>query len=349
MKRRISLPVAFIIIGSFVACDEAFSPSAPFQPKMVVYSILSTQSDTQFVRVYSSYNPADNDPSNNQEELPVTDATVTISQEGGPSFSCQKMTLDRPDKSRYQNHINVYFAYPFRPEKGKKYTVIVSSPTRGTATSTITVPGKGSISPLNPSVFRSPYSSPIPLYGATATLAPEAKAFLIRIYIDYLSPRPDGSYVPTRFELPIRKDVISYFSETYKKIYPQPMLRTTSPSAPAPRQFPWLPEIRYEETVAYTTSALASILKDEIYEHEGCSVRFVQAVFYLTQFDEPLWNYYSVVNLYRDKFSMRTDEQNYTNINGGVGIFGSTSVDSLLWPLPEKIPPPPPIGSLGCQ
>ncbi|MEK6571100.1 MAG: hypothetical protein AABZ61_07005 [Bacteroidota bacterium] len=78
-------------------------------------------------------------------------------------------------------------------------------------------------------------------------------------------------------------------------------------------------------------------------------MRFVQAVFYLIQFDEPLWNYHNVANNLGERYSVRTDEPDYTNIKGGFGVFGSATIDSTVWPLPEKIPPPPAQGTAGCQ
>lgn len=328
-----------------LSCDESFNPSAAFQPRMVVYSILTTDSDTQYVRVYSSFNPPDNDPTRNQDEISVTDAQVSISQQGGPTFTFQPRTIERLDKSRYASAVRAYCAYPFRPEKGKKYILTVSSSAQGTLSATTTVPGSGSITPINPDVISLPYYTDKD-YGFSATLAPESKGFLIRFYVDYLSPLPGEKYEPRRFEVPVRRDVISYYYEIYRKVYPQPTLRTTARN---PERFIYSRELRSEERVTYARSAYAPILDWEIYELQGCGVRFVQGVFYLMQFDDPLWNYWSVSNSFRDKLSVRTDEPDYSNIKGGLGVFGSVTVDSLVWSLPEKIPPPPHRGTLGCQ
>ncbi len=310
---------------------------------MVVYSILTTQSDTQYVRVYSSYNPANNDPSRNPDELYVTDARVTIS-DGANTFTLRDTTLERADTSRYQTPIMVYYAYPFRPEKGKTYTLTVSSASLGTVTATTTAPGKGSVSPYNSFVLGQPYTSPYD-YGLTALLANEAKAFVAHFYVDYLEPNL-GSYVPKRFEVPIRRDLVSAYYDLYREIFPQPKRRTTPSSVYNPGLFGERPQP--EERVPYNTSAYASKLKS-LYDINGCSLKFIQAVFYLIQFDAPLWNYYSVANTFRDRNSIRLDQPDYTNINGGVGVFGSITVDSLVYPLPEKIPPPPSPGTAGCR
>jgi len=60
------------------------------------------------------------------------------------------------------------------------------------------------------------------------------------------------------------------------------------------------------------------------------------------QFDAALYNNYSVENLFRDPYTIRLDEADYTNILGGVGVFGSLAVDSTVRALPEQISRPGP-------
>ena len=50
--------LAFIVLS----CNEPFSPKAPFDPHLVVYSVIYTDSPQQFVRVYSTYDVSGYDP-----------------------------------------------------------------------------------------------------------------------------------------------------------------------------------------------------------------------------------------------------------------------------------------------
>ena len=99
----------FLLTSGFIlsSCKDNFNPAAPFTPRMVVYSVLSNATDTQYVRVYTTYNPANNNPLNNPDENPVTDAQVTIS-DGSMSLTLHDTTLDRPDKTRYPSDIFAY-------------------------------------------------------------------------------------------------------------------------------------------------------------------------------------------------------------------------------------------------
>lgn len=61
------------------SCDDSFSPGGPEVRKMVVYSVLTSNSNVQYVRVYCNYFLEVSNPLNNIVDNPVKDATVTIS------------------------------------------------------------------------------------------------------------------------------------------------------------------------------------------------------------------------------------------------------------------------------
>lgn len=326
-----------VLLCCTLSCDESFNPSAAFEPRMVVYSVLTTDSDTQYVRVYSSYYPPDNDPTRNQDDTSVQDAQVSITQEGGLTFSFQPYTIERLDKSRYASPIRAYRAFPFRPERGKMYTLNVSSVSSGTLTATTTVPNAGSITPVSIDVLKDPFFTSHD-FGVVAGLSAEAKGYLVRIYVDYLYPRGDGTYQPTRFEIPLSRQPISCYWDLFKETYPRPALRSSPATSPV-----WVPlgqkEYKPEERVPYSRIPYRNKIY-HLYDREGAGILFRQALFILVQFDAPLWNYYAVASMYRDRLSVRTDEPDYTNIKDGIGVFGSMTVDSLVWELPEVIPHP---------
>jgi hypothetical protein len=53
------------------------------------------------------------------------------------------------------------------------------------------------------------------------------------------------------------------------------------------------------------------------------------AVLVLTQVDANLYNYYNVVNGFQDEFTIRTDQPDVSSIQGGVGMFGAMTVDTV--------------------
>ena len=66
-------------------------------------------------------------------------------------------------------------------------------------------------------------------------------------------------------------------------------------------------------------------------------VYFRQANCYLVQTDQALYVYYNVANGFRDAFSIRMDQPDYSNIEGGLGVFGSYNVDKKSYELPSII------------
>jgi hypothetical protein len=65
-------------------------------------------------------------------------------------------------------------------------------------------------------------------------------------------------------------------------------------------------------------------------------ITVMNIVFDLTEFDFALSRYYASVNGYLDRYSVRTDESIYSNISGGIGIFGSRMDSKYSYPMDRK-------------
>lgn len=336
MKIQLFAFVIIVLICFTSGCDDSFSPSAPFEPKMVVYSILTTQSDTQYVRIYSSYNPPNNDPSQNAEEVGVTDAQVTIS-DGIKTFTFRDTVIQRPSQSRYTSPIHVYYAYPMHVDSNKTYVLNAVSPTYDRVTAKTTVPGAGSLSVLSKDVLDDP-SIPGQTYGKSVFLsylrANPPKPFLIRFYLVYNSengwiPEPERSQ-ERRYEVPLRRIVIDPRYLVCKIIYQEPYA-----ALPLPRSFG---RVQTPETYQFTNYNL-SIAGIGFFNF---NVQYKRAVFYLVQMDDSWYKYYQSSNISKNPYAVRVNMPTYTNIEGGVGLFSSMRVDSVVHQLPRYIFPFPP-------
>lgn len=325
---------AVMLLLLFGSCDTSVNLSAPFMPRLVVYSVLTTVSDTQYVRVYTTYNSSVNSSSNGQEGTSVTDAQVTITRQDGSTIAFQPTVIEYRDSSGSLNSVAAYRAYPFRPDAGKQYVLTVSSPTYGVVAATSTIPEQGSIEPVNRSVLGNPFNIKSD-FGFKAALSPEALGYLGQLYIEYLRPLPDGTYQTKRLEIPVNRDTIGVELKIIRKFYPQPRRRSTSANASS--MVDGL--IQYTEGIPYSWGAYVVELR-ALFDTEGDNIKFSKAIFYLIQFDAPLWKYWNISNGFNDRYSIRLDDPTYTNITGGVGLLGSVRVDSLVIPLPERLPHP---------
>jgi hypothetical protein len=82
-------------------------------------------------------------------------------------------------------------------------------------------------------------------------------------------------------------------------------------------------------TVSYPVSNYLQVLAQVTAQY---ATRIIpkQAKFYLIQVDEHAYDYYNVVNGFQDRFSIRSDQPDYSNIQNGLGVFGSFITDSLV-------------------
>lgn len=319
------------IIASLLSCDDSISPSAPFYPKMVIYSVLTTQSDTQYVRLHTSYNPSDNQPKNYTDEQTIKDATVTISQ-AGTTIVLRDTIIPRLDKSRYSSDIHMFYAYPLRVEANKTYDLKAVSPTLGMATASVTVPNVGLLSTISGIVLENPDKNIGRDIILNFKLASNARGFLVRFYVVFNASNP-GEPEATRnsekyFEVPTLRIAEGNNSGKCKIFYPQILKQVVALATRLGEQPPLLGY--YFPFPAYNES-IESILRN------NHGVRFKRAVFYLVQFDEPYYRYYSIVNLSQDRYGVLREEPDNTNISAGVGLFASMRVDSVVWNLPETI------------
>lgn len=332
--RTVSILLCFSI-ALFLSCEDSINPSGPFQPRMVVYSVLTTQSDTQYVRVYTSYNPADNNPSNNVQENPVTDARVTMTG-GNSTYVFRDTMIKRATKSKYGEDVHLYYCYPMRVLPNVEYTLQVTSPRYGSASASLRTPNVPVLTNTSTHIMDDPsryFGQPVAcnfIFYATAS------AYLVRLYIVYtaenpwepLSIRDKEKY----FEVPYRRIAIDLNNDLCTILYPE--ITRINPGAISrpvgtPRvQGYTFPFPAYNESIAAI-------------RRYNFNVRFKRAIFYLVQFDQPFYQYYSIANLYEDKLGVRLDAPDYSNIAGASGLFASVRVDSSVWNLPEFIAPGP--------
>lgn len=325
------MTIVGVLVLTAAACDDAIRPNAEFNSRLAVFSVLSAATDTQFVRVATSYDPPNGNPLLNTDDHSLDDAVVTIS-DGTTTYPFRFTTVPRENPSRYSGPIGVFSAYPFRPQANREYTLTISSPTYGRVTAKTVIPGGGYIDcftiaemaqPSSPAYFTRPVV-------AQFSLNDIAKAQLLRFFIVYTTENPGDNGREHYYEVPTLWRIINDNLDITLKVFPKPTRRTA-------------PLNRRDQTTPLSVSYPFPTYNESIYQIKrgNFNVRFKRAVFYLVQFDEQWYKYYATANLFQDKLSVRVDPPDYTNIRGGMGLFGSVRVDSVVIPLPELIDPYP--------
>jgi len=305
--------LAIIITAGLIiaGCESDFNPKGEFRDRVVVYAVLSPESTVQYARVFTTYDPPGFNPLESTSSNQIANATITITS-GASQFMFRETTFARTDLSRYQDSIHAYVASPVNVVRGNTYTLNVSAAPYGSVSATMTVPEPGVIdidnssipSLTNPGAFHSDIS-------IFASPSEDGQGHVIQMFLEYEIATNPGVYL--REEVPAG---ISNYKDcvTFDAAYPQIRRRQTGSG----RELWSISHLNYRRTIL-------KILK----EHEGQVVNFTRVVVIMKQADQNLYSYLSLVNGFRDELTIRVDRPNFTNIQGGLGLFGSFASDSV--------------------
>ena len=297
-------------------CEDPFTSKGPYSDKLVVYGILTNRSDTQYVRVYSTYNPPGVTPLGQTADIVPRGANVAVKGEAG-SFQFQEKTTPRVDKSRYTDDLLVYASYPFSLEAGKTYSLNVSTREMGAVSAAVTVPRRGRIQFLNSYILNGGGSGDenIVIYGWIRELT---YGVMMRLYLIY-DVLEGNTWIKRQEEIPV---VVSPNNDGSKvDFYPVLRRRQTSGIIPGKEQ---------NETFVFIKTTYFDKLGAILSRYPVGGVHMKRALVVLTQVDEDLYAYSKRVNGFEDPFSIRTDLPDYSNISGGHGIFGALVEDSVF-------------------
>lgn len=299
-----------VLVGG-MGCEDSFDPKGAYTEQLAVYSILASRSDTQYVRVYKTYNPSGFNPLENTSDTPVRSARVVIT-EGSTEYQLRDTTIQRVDKTRYTDNLHAYIGYPFAVQRGSVYALTVRSD-RGNVNATVSVPGPGRIDANNAFVMAEPERFRDDI-SVTIRLSSVTRGYVVRIYLDF-EYLDNGSWIPRRAEVPVSASTGS--DGTLIFVYPRLTQRRMDLIVSA-------------QQVEFSLAAYQALLTQLAEQYGQQGFRVVAATFILTQVENNLYKYYNIVNGFQDEYSIRTDLPDFTNIRGGVGLFGAMTEDSTV-------------------
>lgn len=298
----------------FLSCNHPFNPKGPVEQQLVVYSVLSTDRDIQFVRVYTNYDVSGFDPFQNTTDTPVKDARVVITGPRG-SYTLHDTLLARPDTSRYKSPIAAY-AGQWRAEPGTTYTLTVDASGVGSTQATVTTPGPtGTKYWIGGNVLDDPENAKEATYvGASTTIWKSTKAVSVQLLIEYFILK-GNEWVTESIEVPVWASY-NFGTVSYPSVY---------------KSYGYAGGM-------YTKNIYINTLKRVGKLHPGSRIIFGRIVFRFLQVDPNWYNYYETVQKFQDPFSIRLDEPDFTNLSSGYGLFGAIAIDSLQHLYPDGFP-----------
>jgi hypothetical protein len=282
---------------------------------LVIYGILAPERTAQIVRVLATHPPAEFIVA--PESIPGS--TVSVS-DGMTSYSFADSAVAALGPQGDSIQIPVYVGR-FSPTPGTTYTLTVNAPGFGPASSELVVPDSAEFFVL-PFRFRDPYSFDLDEFiSVSMNLSAFTKGFRVRLFLEY---------------------EISVGAGWERRVLEIPLSLTNFNNR-------WADGAAYPTVIRKESSMESVLFSNRVYRHmlgviwEGVPkdlLKMRRAIIVVQQIEESLYNYFNTANGFSDEFSIRLDKPDYSNINGGVGLFSATTTDSFFVSLPDTLGPP---------
>lgn len=273
-----------------ISCEENFSPKSYFAEKYILYCVMNVDSAKQTAALLKSYDVEGFDPYTNTESSFVSGADIRVRQKDRVFFMKDTSAIIE-SASRYPVPINFYYVENFLSIGNDSIEIVAILPSGKKLYGISKAPDIVSFNTSNDKI-----------------LPPEDKSL---ISFSWNSNEPNRWYLP-KFEFFYIKNGI-----TQKKVIPVTYKLENGTWKPV------YPAITNNSYVNFTFSALdSSFAQISKGDPNKSGYKILGAVLSLLIFDEPLSNYYSTTNGFLDDFTVVLDENDYTNITGGLGILG---------------------------
>ena len=289
--KKIKLLIFSCILLFLFSCDEDFNPYGDYQEKYAFTCILKNNENFQTATLFRSYLTPPSDPS-------VIGADIRIWYNDSV-FVFRDSSVARNDTSRYTTPLSFYYSDQFSVDYNKSIELEVLLPNGKRLRSYSVTPRKFNFD------------------NESEVLVPPVSSDIVQISWDALET---GIYFSSNFTIRYRQNVNGVIIEK-TKIVPLKYIEQDSeltPVYPSPIASP---------VIIYQLSAISKAL-EEISEGDPNKNNFSvlqKITFSVTAYDLPVSKYISSTGGSFDDLTVSVDVADYTNIEGGFGLFGSYS------------------------
>jgi len=280
----------------FISCTEEFEPFGEFKENYVLTCVLNGDSTHQVAVLSHIYETGSFDPYDNTTDPAIIGADIRVWL-GDSVYVFRDTSVTRDDTSRYNTPFNFYYNNKFLIQADQIIEVEVLLQNGRRLKSSSKTPSS--------IIFEDESSVIIPPVGSEL------------INFSWKS-HTEGTFFSPKFYIKYRQNMDGVIVEKLKLV-PKKYVNITGSFQPV------YPEPTNTTNIIYTMDAVSRAL-EEISSGDPNKQNYTilqTSLFTLSAFDLSLSRYVSSTNQSFDDLTVTVNESDYTNINGGLGIFGS--------------------------
>lgn len=292
MKTFISLILLSVL---FLSCEENFDPFGNYKDKFVLTSLINLNEGSQVATLSKSYFTNSFNPYDNTTDPSVDSAEIRL-WNGDSVYLFQDSSIQRIDTTHYRTPFKFYYLHSQSFQLNRLLEIEALLPSGKRLKAKTTTPNDISFSTQNPNVIP-------PVNQDYLTFSWQSQSYfnmyLARILVTYFKFE-NGTNVRYEKEIPI-----GY-------------------STKGGIEYPVYPSATRQNSVSYSVSVINKFF-NELSTDENKNLFYIEIKpkVEIIVLDEVLSRYYSSTSKNINDLSVRLDENDYTNIEGGLGIFGS--------------------------
>lgn len=296
MKKFLSFISLGITLIANYSCQENLNPYGEFKDRYVLNCIIRGDTTFQSATLTKDYMVSDFNPFSNTTDETVRGATIRLWNGNDKVAILHDTTIARPYGDPYKTPYTVFYSNDFQPNADTTISIEAVLPNGKKLTCTTKAPA-----PLNMIAYTSDAAIPADKKDYVRfswTTTQKDPIFITRLAIYYFK-YSGGQKTRNVAVVPV-----SYtpFNNSWIPNYPKP----TS-------------DMGYAVDMKTITKTMELISdgdpKKSNYEILGCILEVLSL-------DQGLSNYYNSTARNRDIYSVKLDETDFSNINGGYGVFG---------------------------
>jgi hypothetical protein len=307
--------MSLVLLLSFLGCEESVNPKVNVRGVPVLHCIMSSSEvgtamsvEAELTRVYDVDGL---DPSANRSDPFIPGAEITLFSRTETN-AMREMSVKRIDTSRYSTRQRYYWTVLTLLHPGDTVSLVAKTPQGEVLTASTTTPHWQVL------------KTSIDFFGGFTTVV---NKFIVGDSWTFTWNEEEDHIFFPKLRLWYRKYNDSVLTP-YSSEVPLSYVVRNGVGTPVFPSYQWGNSASY--ALSSFDSVLAQISAGDPDKHQ---YKIDYLTFTLVECDRSLSRYYSSVRGYLDEYSVRLDESIYTNINGGIGVFGSYRPTSVNYPV----------------